>query len=493
MRPWMTSCPCCLGWFVLLLAAPWALAAAPETGEPIRIGSRRELLVDDYLIDRKDDAVALQMHHPTPREMALVLDAPWEGNSSGYFTVLRDDRYRMYYRGHNFDLSKGTLADTHPEVTCYAESPDGIHWTKPELGLVEFGGSKKNNIIVTGPASHNFCPMLDANPNCKPDEKFKGLGGTGGGLFAYKSADGIHWSLLTEKPVVTEGAFDSQNLAFWDPNRGSYVEYHRAFRDGRDIMTSTSADFLQWTAPKWLAYTPGRITELYTNQVSPYYRAPHVYLGLPTRYVAGRGWYSPLNEYVSKADRRCGTDYTDTGFMTSRDSETFHVWPEALVRPGPVEDLWTYGFGYTAWGMVETKSDRDGAPNDLSLYVTDVGHWRGKGNSIRRYTLRLDGFVSATAPLAGGSFVTKPIVFDGKELRINFETSVAGSIQIAIQDADGKPIPGFTLADCPSLFGNSVDYPVRFNGKADLASLAGKPVRLQFVLKDADLYAFQFK
>lgn len=485
--------------FIVFLSTGTDRAAAAE---PINIGSRLELMVDDYLIDQMSESTELRLHHPVRREVILKFDRPWEGNACGYATVIQDgDLYRMYYRGSCMKLTKGKIGYTHPEVTCYAESRDGISWTKPDLDIVEYDGSKKNNIILKSDLigegkgngiSHNFSPMLDKNPDCKESEKFKGLGGCGRGLFALKSADGVNWSLLSEKPVVTKGAFDSQNLAFWDPLRKCYMEYHRGSRNGRDVMMATSKDFLKWSKPVWLEYTPGRTTQLYTNQIEPYYRAPHLFVGFPARYIHGRGWYSPINEKISKSNKRCGTDYTDTGFITSRDGKTFKVWPQAFVRPGPSPELWMYGVGYTAWGMVETESNVPGGPKELSFYISDAGGWIGSGNSLCRYTLRQDGFVSAAAPLSGGELVTKPIVFDGEELEINFETSAAGSVQVEIQDAQGKPVPGFSLAECPSLFGNSIDYAVKWKSKAKLSDLAGKPVRLRFVLKDADLYAFRF-
>ena len=111
---------------------------------------------------------------------------------------------------------------------------------------------------------------------------------------------------------------------------------------------------------------------------------------------------------------------------------------------------------------------------------------------MRRYTLRIDGFVSVQAPLAGGEFTTKPLVFQGSKLVINFATSAAGSVQVEIQDQDGKPLEGFTLADCPETFGDSLRREVSWKAGSNVGKLAGKPVRLRFVLKDADLYSIQF-
>ena len=106
------------------------------------IGSRLELFVDHYLID-KLDGTKLQLHHPQDAGTVLTLDKPWEGAYCGYSTIFQDgDLYRMYYLGYPIDPPGN--------FTCYAESKDGIHWRRPELGLVEFQGSKKNNIILKG-------------------------------------------------------------------------------------------------------------------------------------------------------------------------------------------------------------------------------------------------------------------------------------------------------------------------------------------------------
>ncbi len=144
---------------ILLVAAGVASAA-----EPINIGSRLELLADDFLIDRQDGQIEHRLHSPVPREVAVEHDMPWEGNNCHYHTVFQDgERYRMYYRGAHIDLTGGKVRQGHPAVVCYAESADGIRWTKPELGLVEFAGSRKNNIVWNGVGCHNFVPMKDAD------------------------------------------------------------------------------------------------------------------------------------------------------------------------------------------------------------------------------------------------------------------------------------------------------------------------------------------
>ncbi len=483
-----------------------ALAAvAARAAEPLAIGSRLELLVDDYLVEKLGGAAQLRMHQPVPREICLVLDAPWEGNGCNYVTVLKDgDTYRMYYRGTQMNIEDGKVKDAHPYTTCLAESKDGIRWTKPDLGVVEFQGSKRNNIVRIGELCHDFSPFVDTNPACPPEARYKAVGAAGfrKGLLAYKSPDGIQWSPMNDgKPIITQGAFDTQNIAFWDAARGEYRAYIRDFREGvRDIKTATSKDFINWTEPVWLVYPGAAREHLYTNQIKPYYRAPHIYVGFPTRYV-DRGWLPATKalpelehrELRAKANRRYGTAVTEGLLMTSRDGLTFHRWAEAFLRPGlRLKDNWKYGDNYIAWHVVETASHLPNSPSELSLYATE-GYWTGTVVTIRRYTLRLDGFVSASAPMAGGELLSRPFTFQGRCLVLNMSTSAAGSIKAEVQDADGKPIPGRTLADCPDIFGDTLEHVVTWNGGSDLGDLAGKPVRLRIALRDADLFALRFR
>jgi hypothetical protein len=286
---------------------------------------------------------------------------------------------------------------------------------------------------------------------------------------------------MHDKPVITQGAFDSQNLAFWDGVRGRYVDFHRGFRDGvRDIMTCTSDDFLTWTEPEWLEYPGSPKEHLYTNQIAPYYRAPHIFLGFPKRFVPSR-----------RATGHKLPGVSDGVFMSSRDGRTFHRWTEAFIRPGPQDDRWVCRNNEIAWGMLETEPLLAGAPNELSLYSIE-GYYQGESCQMRRYTLRIDGFVSVQAPLAGGEMVTRPLVFEGKKLVLNFATSAAGGIRVEVQSPDGKPLEGFTLADCDELFGDTLQRTVTWKGRSDLSTLAGTPVRLRFVLQDADLYSLRF-
>ena len=143
-------------------------------------------------------------------------------------------------------------------------------------------------------------------------------------------------------------------------------------------------------------------------------------------------------------------------------------------------------------GLVETKSHLEGAPDELSIYVSEAGR-QPEGNRLRRFTLRIDGFVSVKAPMSGCELITRPIVFDGNNLCINFSTSAAGNIRVEIQDADGKPVDGFRLADCPEIFGDELERVVNWKNGSDLSKLAGMSIRLRFVMKDSDLYSIRFR
>lgn len=494
-RPPSTKSAC----FVVLSCLSALLPAVLSLAEPagvLDLSDRRELFVDDYLLDRQQ-GTELRLHSATPREIVMLMDAPWEGSGCGFETVFRDgDLIRMYYIGANLTNADGTKLAGHPIYACYAESRDGIHWEKPSLGIVDCGGSKQNNIVLR--VNDNFTPIKDPNPDCRPEERYKAVGVGKGGLWAWRSEDGIHWSPLVDKAIIAKGAFDTQNNAFWDPVRKHYWCYIRDFHKGiRDIRVATSPDFRTWTTPEMLEY-PGSADEpLYTNQVRPYYRAPQVFLGFPTRYVE-RKWTDAMKALPDPEHRqrrmkfspRYGTTVTDGMFMTSRDGRSFHRWDEAFLRPGPERrNNWVYGDCYQSLGFIETPAEDPTAAPELSFYAAE-DHWKGP-KRLRRYTIRIDGFASLNARKQG-EFVTKPLAFRGKELSINFATSAAGSLRIELQDADSRPLPGFSIAESDELFGDTLDRVVTWKGRSDTSAVRG-PIRIHGVMRDADLYSLQFR
>lgn len=505
---------------ITALSSQVAFAAGSEKNPVINIGTRLELMVDEHLIEQFEGEARLQLHKPTMRNVAIVTDAPWEGNSCTYWTFFKDDDlYRAYYGCIHVDPDSKNFSMPHEPHLCYAESHDGIHWTKPKLGLFEFNGSKQNNIVLSygflGKVQvKNLVPdhvnvFKDTRPDCSADQRYKAVVRAQGpvSVVGFKSADGIHFTPIRNKPLLTKARFDTLNLAFWDSLRGEYRMYVRDFIPDlgsgphglRSVKTATSEDFLNWSDPVWLKFPGAPPEHIYTNQIQPYYHAPHIFLGFPMRYH-NPGWTEQSKalpggenrERRAGQDPRYGSAITDGLFMSSRDAITFKRWGEAIIRPGlRPKDNWVYGDNCTACGIVETKSALDGAPNELSIYATE-SYWTGKSIQMRRYTYRMDGFVSVNAPLEGGEFVTKPIIFEGRTLAVNFSTSAAGNIRIEIQDANGQPIEGFAMADSTETYGDELERTVQWKSGPDVSRLAGKPVRLRFVMKDADLFAFRF-
>ena len=451
---------------------------------PLDIGSRWELFVDEFLVSQRR-GVTFKLHEPVRREVALATDQPWEGPTCAYFSAIQDGgKVRLYYRG-----SAGGSDHSEDQVTCLAESEDGIHFTRPKLGLIEAGGTKENNVIWRGVESHNFAPFLDPNPAAKAGERYKALGGvkqpgknwqqgeTAGGLYAFVSADGIHWRKAQPDPVMTKGAFDSQNLAFWDAARQRYASYSRIFTDKvRAIQSNTSADFLTWSDAVPNRYADGVPWEhFYTSATVSCPGAPHLLFAFPKRFVPAR----------KKIAEHTIAGISDAIFMSSRDGVQWdRTFLEAWVRPGPDPKNWTDRNNMTACGIVET------APAEWSLYISE--HYRASDHRLRRITVRKQGFASMRADAAGGEFVTKPLRFTGGKLVLNYATSAAGSIRIELMDESGAAIPGFALGDMPELYGDELEATATWKAGSDVSALRGKPVRLRVAMKDADLYALRF-
>jgi hypothetical protein len=491
-----------------LCLALLAAASTAPAADPVALGTRRELFVDHLLIDKLDGA-QLALGRPHDEGPVLKFDKPWEGQFSGYCTVIADGPvYRFYYRGQ----PGGGKEAFRTEVTCYAESRDGRTWVKPELGLVEWGGSKANNIILPPGetyhwATHNFSPFLDTRPGVRPAERFKALGGVqqSGGLHALASPDGIRWSRMRPEPVFNVAAtaeapkpygLDSQNVAFWSEGDGKYVCYIRTWvyderkRGLRRIARITSPDFLAWSRPEVMGYRdatgrPASAEDLYTNQTHPYFRAPHLGVAVAARFMAGRQVVTADQAKALGVDPGYFRDTSDGVLMTTRGGTVYdRTFPEGFLRPGIGLSNWVSRTNYPALHVVPT------GPAEMSIFVNQ--DYAQPTAHLRRYSLRLDGFASLRAGAAGGTMTTKTLTFGGRRLVLNFATSAAGEVRVGLCDAGGKPIPGYDVSGCRPLIGNEIEREVVWSGGADLARYAGRPVRLVFQLKDADVFSLRF-
>ncbi|MDP6636008.1 MAG: hypothetical protein QGG42_14005 [Phycisphaerae bacterium] len=437
------------------------LAGPVLSGEPVDVGGRCELFLDDHLIAKTSGQVSRTLLRPEPKEVVFVADAPWEGNTSGYYTFFQDGKtYKMIYRGWRHDRKKKQV---HPAVTCYAESTDGVKWTRPALGLHLWKGSKKNNIIYTGdPESHNFTPFHDANPAVARGARYKAVGGLRGKLFGLVSPDCKTWKRVRQRAILTSGQFDSQNLVFWDADRSEYRAYWRCFRGGvRAIRTATSADFVTWRNEADVSYSKGSSREhLYTNAVQKYFRAPHIFIGFPTR-------YDPRSQQVEPI------------FMTSRDGRTFHRYADPVIPRTVPRNRDRNRSNYMAWGMVQLPDK----PGEISVYATE-NYYEPTPGRVRRFVYRLDGFVALRAGAKGGVVLTKPFRYRGVMLRMNYIVRPNGSLQVDVLDKTGK-----IIGVSKPLTGDRPDAEVGWKRNP---RLNGGVAQLRLTMTNADVYSFQF-
>ncbi len=446
------------------------LACAINACAQIDIGSRRELFVDRFLIAEMEHvSLRLGCLQPAPPSPAPAL-------SGHYATVMKDgDLFRQYCR-HDEKGEEGyePVRRYLLEKTLYAESADGVRWSAPKVVLSD-----------APPASHNFSPFIDTNPNCPPSQRYKAFGGhcrldgkylrkkfgdeladlnqqLPGDLAAFVSKDGVQWRVLKQDAVTLpkkwHHGFDSQNVAFWSSAEGQYVCYFRFSKDRRfrAAARTTSKDFIHWSEPVEMR---GRWKEehWYTTGTHPYFRAPHIYLAPATIFLDNE----KSNTRVILMSSRAGAN----GFDRTFGQQSFLNQSASGNRAN-----------FLAWSNGAQTGDRE-----LSFY-----------NLGQRHTLRLDGFGSVSAGTKDGTLITKPLRFAGKVLELNFVTRPNGQLRVEILNEDDRPIDGYRLDECAVLKGDQIEQIVRWNSGDDVSPLAGKNVRLKFVLNNTDLFALRF-
>lgn len=514
-------------------------AAAQTGGQPrppggLDVGDRRQVFIDrTFLAESK--GVELCVHPPRKTgDMTIKPEYPWEKGGIGpYSSVLKvGDTYHMWY--HAMDTVQWDSGHNNGCI-CYARSTDGVRWEKPELGLTEYEGSPRNNIVIGhGAASVELGQdggMVFFDPKAPDDQRFRMVVRFGAkveegeALHIYSSGDGVRWRLTHKSVVVsrpqTKGHhLDSQNVMFWDDQREKYVAYVRKNRmdpgsQGRTIARGESDRLGGFPAVQDMPIVMGPdeddlhhsrtpVVDFYMSAAIKYPWADNAYYMFPTAYYHYIG--GALAEFPKDTPTNAGP--LDTRFAASRDGIAWERYDRRPFVPLGMKGECDWASARTIWGLVPDVAGREmymyyRASDWLHGWDRDERNKRllteaGLGASrniavISRLVLRRDGFVSVRGAYTGGEFTTPPIVFEGGRLVLNVDTSATGIVQVGILGEDGVPIEGFSAEKCDLIHtANDVNHAVSWRRSSNVSKLAGKPVRLRFLLRDCDLYAFQF-
>jgi hypothetical protein len=461
------------GWF----CEPRPECAGGDMGSH-HIGADRQLFCNGSLLDRLD-GVELALHPPEKTyEKLLIADRPWESFVlDAWCTVLSDQgRYRMWYECLSKQEPGGKL--------CYAESDDGLHWRKPELGLISFGGSSANNIVFPPPKHNYHGGTVFKDPNAKPAERYKMvyMGLNPVGVYGATSPDGLHWTVSDGVPLLRTQS-DTQSVGFWDPRIEKYVAFVRLNAPRRipdrlrTIGRSESADFRNWPAAEIAVSFDDNDppdTDLYNSAAFKYAHAENAYFILTSLFHQKSDTVDVQLAWSNDGirwNRSIRRPFIALGEEGSFDSKTIYA-SVGQVRHG--NELWVYYHG------------------------SDVGHdeWHPSvmsyGGTLTRAVSRVDGFLSLGADGAEGSVMTQPLEFSGSRLVLNFQTEPDGKIEIELCDQNGQPIEGFERTACEPMRGDSTAGVVRWRRQSDLSRFAGRPVRLACHLDRSHIFAFQF-
>ena len=525
--------------------------AAAEDGT-LNVGNRRQVFVDGRFL-RSVSGVELVVHRPVKTgDTTIGPEHPWERSINAYNTIIKDgDTYHAWYdavapRHASAGAGKPVVQRGSYRSVAYARSQDGIRWEKPMLGLAEVFGSRQNNIVLGygagGVQGEIQCSSVFIDPNAPPAERFRLLAGVKEmprSLQLFSSADGIHWKLTHPNIVVTKSVqhhLDSQNLILWDDRINRYVAYTRrnlrpAGSQGRVVSRSESATLGSFAhgevAPVVLApdrldphyYDPAQnryipIMDFYTHPVIKYPWAEDAYYMFPSTYYS---YHSRFHYEFKDAERydfqedgqpRANIGPIDGRFLASRDGIAWHRYDRRpFLQLGMAGESDSKQI-FTALGLVPALNGREmylyySATDRLHGYgfnpqsqsIDDAGLGPSENQQIlTRAVMRRDGFISVRAAYTGGEFTTPLLQFSGVELVLNINTSAVGTVRVEILDQMGSPIDGYRLQDCARIHtANEINRVVSWNGRRDVSPLAGQPVRLRFVMHDADLYALQFR
>lgn len=507
-----------IGWWLWASCISLSLAGdgnAPRSdGSPIELHRGPHLLIDDYLIAR---STGIERKVVSPRRFLtepIVTGSVEHQNWQPFFTVLhdadapREKRFRMWY---NADVLDDPGDGEFFGKTAYLESDDGVHWPGPyrrmetlvEDGRVRFGAS----VLDYGPqhsvASERFKILyFDAGKQVGPRVAF--------------SPDGLQWKLWNGgKPILPVANGDDIWSAGYDPIRKRYFLIGKIFEpytwtnaEGQKVtasirryFTSWSSDFKTWSPPK-MVFSPDEkdsgVTQWYGpagflvrgDLIITFLRVlrddrspegvPQAAVDANTRGHAGLG--------ASGLGKVGGSGMGYTVLAWTRDGETWHRdrHTDVFFEPDPRVGAWDHAMAWV--GSAVPVND------EVYLYYSGYRWGHKYHHSVDRQLglvkVPRDRFIARRAGPQGGTFATPLIKLNAEAMTLNVD-SQQGEVRVQITDASGKPLPGFAFADCEPIKGDSLAAPV--NWKSQLATLKGQPVRLEFSIRNASLFAFDLR
>jgi hypothetical protein len=453
-------------------------------GATARAGGR--LLFLDPGAVREAKGVMLSVNPPHASHPVIRVDRPWEGKMISFYTsvVDEDGKLRLWY------ICRDT--DNRPNV-AYAESTNGVNWTKPNLGLVDHRGSKDNNLV--GLTSLDGAVFKD--PNGLPAERYVYVAHVAEkGVFRFTSPDGLRWR--RDDTALLPFRADTQNVAAFDERTKRYAVYLRAWDVGA-VWTERLRKVVRLEVPT-LARPAGikpsgrgsnptnakdlpRIadelpTVLAADAQDP--KGTDVYTIGAQRYPLDPQWFVGFPSFFRR-DKHISDGRLEVQFIGGRDGITWHRYDRAPYVGTGLENSVSANMTYIGPGIAVRGEE-------LWLFGTGFRHRHGDvearretaDGTIFRHVTRVDGFVSANFAASGGSCTVGTLTLSGSRLLVNLDTGALGELRVGLLDDQGRPIPGFGPADCDVLQINSTRAVVSWKGRSGIGALAGREVWLTF-------------
>ena len=482
---------------------PAAFQWRQTAGKPVVVDDRQRLFVDNYLILESRNLLREQQEaEKHPDNPLLKGDNPWEDHAVAFPSVLRiNDKWHMWYLAHGL-LHKSREPNSSVPIEdssflCYATSDDGIQWTKPVLGHIEFRASRQNNIVLRHQGSHFDSFSVFYRPNETYPFKMmlyqgrwpykqklieaKGFqfGIDDWGHFPFQSKDGVHWEYMQERPRPVDKVMDRSNVAY-DTRRDLYLGCWKfAYKGVRSRRYAESPDLLQWSPKRWLLI-PQWLKDK-NSRVDPV--GTHFYGHLIYNYGA---LYLGTLEILDNTDHRMHLQ-----IMSSRDLKHWNrmAAPKPFLPHGGKPDSWDWGVVMMAGTPPIRHNGRLYYYYDGANYDHSRGDRTGRERCIGLATLPVDRFAAIQPDdlSRDGMLTTVPVQLKGDQLHLNGDAS-EGMISVELLDETGNVLPGFGRDDCNSLMlTDTLDSAI---GWKDRNALPDQPVQVRFVLSSARLFSF---